>query len=114
MYAILVGVTLAIFFVSMWSVHSAIAGVKRKELELARKRLAAASVELKDRAEQDPAAGMEGLTTSITSWATYQRLVKEIPTWPFTAGIIRRLLASIIAPAIVYLIKILSGMGFRL
>ncbi len=41
MYVILVCVTVLIFFISMWSAHSAMAGVKRRELSLARKHLAA-------------------------------------------------------------------------
>jgi len=56
---------------------------------------------------------MERLSSAISSWVTYQRLAKEAPTWPFNAGIIRRLAASIFIPAIVYLIKILAGLGLR-
>jgi hypothetical protein len=113
MYVILVCVTVLIFFISMWSAHNAMAGAKKRELDLAREHLVAASRELKNQAVRGQVGGMERLSYTITSWATYQRLAKEAPTWPFNAVIIRRLLASIIVPAVVYLIKILSGLGLR-
>jgi len=113
MYAILICVTILIFFISMRSTHNAMAGAKKRELDLAREHLTAASRELKNQTVRGQVGGMERLSSTITSWATYQRLVKEVPTWPFNAGIIRRLLASIIVPAVVYLIKILAGLGIR-
>ena len=112
MYAILVCVTVLMFYLSMWSAHRAMSEAKKRKLVLARQRLAAVSRELEDRTEQGQFGRMEELSSTVTSWATYQRLVHEAPTWPFNAGILRRLLASIIVPAIVYLIKILSGGGF--
>jgi len=57
--------------------------------------------------------GTEKLSSRITALATYKREVQEAPTWPFNAVIIRRLLASIVVPAVVYLIKILAGLGLR-
>ena len=113
MYVILVCATILIFFISMRSAHNAMAGAKKRELDLAREHLVAASRELKDQAVRGQVGGLERLSYTITSWATYQRLAKEAPTWPFNAVIIRRLLASIIVPAAVYLIKILSGLGLR-
>jgi len=113
MYAVLVCVTVLIFFISMWSAHNAMAGAKRRELNLAREHLAAASRELKDETARDRLGGMERLSSTISSWATYQNLVREAPAWPFNAGIIRRLAASTLAPVVVFLIKILSGLGLR-
>jgi len=89
------------------------AGVKRRKLAMARKHLAAVSRKLEERMEQDNPIGAEELSSTITSWATYQRLAKEAPTWPFNAGIIRRLIASAIVPAVVYLIKSIAGLGLR-
>ena len=111
LYAILVGVTVLGFLLSMWSTRNTIAKVKRRELVLARKHLAAASLELKDRTAQGRIEGMEGLSSTMASWATYQKLVQDTPTWPFDVNIMRRLLASTIAPVLVYLAKILSGLG---
>ena len=111
LYAILVGVTVLAFLLSMWSTRNTVAKVKRGELALARKHLAAASLELKDRASRGRLEGMEGLSSTMTSWATYQKLVQDTPTWPFDINIMRRLLASTIAPIIVYLAKVLPNLG---
>jgi len=113
MYVILVCVTVLIFLLSMWSIHRAMTDAKNRRLALARKHLVAVSRELEDRTAQGQLGGMEQISSIVTSWATYQRLVQETPTWPFNAGIIRRLMASVAIPAIVYLIKILAGLGLR-
>jgi hypothetical protein len=52
--------------------------------------------------------GMSDLSSTITAWVTYEKRVKEAPTWPFNANIIRRLAMSVVMPAAVYLIKIIS------
>ena len=114
MYVILVCVTVLIFFISMWSAHRAMAEAKKRKLTLARRQLAAISQQLEERTTQGQFGGVEELSSTVTSWATYQRLIQETPTWPFNAGIVRRLMASILIPAIVYLIKILAGLGVRL
>ncbi len=111
LYAILIGVTLLGFLLSMWSTRNTIAKVKRSELILTRKHLAAASIELKDRTARGRLEGMEGLSSTMTSWATYQKLVQDTPTWPFDINIMRRLLASTIAPVLVYLAKVFSSLG---
>jgi len=114
MYAILVSVTVLGFLLSMWSTRNTIASVKKRELALAQKHLAAASRELKERTAQGQFEGMEGLFSVLASWATYRGLVRETPTWPFNMNIIRRLIASTIVPIVVYLVKIISVLGFRL
>jgi hypothetical protein len=111
LYAILVCVTVLGFLLSMWSTRNTIANVKRRELVLARKYLITASLELKDRTSQGQAEGIEKLSSTMTSWATYQKLVQDTPTWPFDINIIRRLVASIIVPILVYLTKVLSAAG---
>jgi len=112
-YAVLVLATVLIFFLSMWSVHSAMAGAKRRELALVRKNLVDASCELKERAAQGRLQGIKGLSSTIAAWIIYERRVKEAPEWPFNAGIIRRLAASVLVPGAVYLIKVFSTLGFR-
>jgi len=57
MYAILVCVTILIFFISMWSAHNAMAVAKKRELDLAREHLAVASRELKDQAVRGQVGG---------------------------------------------------------
>jgi len=112
-YIILVCFTVLLFFISMWSTHSIMARAKRRELDLVQKHLRAASNELKERAEDSSLKGTEELSSTITAWVNYERRIKEIPEWPYNAGIIRRLAASTVVPAVVYLIKIISGLGLR-
>ncbi|UCD09164.1 MAG: hypothetical protein JSU79_00520 [Dehalococcoidales bacterium] len=112
-YAFLIGVTLLIFFLSMWGVHRVMSDAKKSKLIPARKLLAEISRELEDREAKDQREGMIELSSTFTAWTTYETRVKEAPTWPFNASIIRRLIASIIFPAVVYLIKILAGLGIR-
>jgi len=112
-YTVLVLVTILVFFLSMWSTHNFMAGAKKRELAVVHERLVKASIELKDRVVQDKLVGIERLSSSVAALETYKRLVEEVPEWPFNVHIIRRLAASILVPGVVYLIKILSGLGLR-
>jgi hypothetical protein len=107
-YVIWICVTLLIFFLSMRSAHQAMSEAKKHKLSLARKQLATFSRELEDRVTQGQMTGMSDLSSTITAWVTYEKRVKEAPTWPFNANIIRRLAMSVVMPAAVYLIKIIS------
>jgi hypothetical protein len=51
----------------------------------------------------------ETVLTEVTAWGTYEANVRNIHDWPYTASILRQLLASLISPAIVYLIKVVFG-----
>jgi hypothetical protein len=97
-----------VFFLSTWSTHNALVTIKNRELSLAWHNLAAASRELKIRAEQNRAEGMQELSYAITAWAAQHKLVKETSTWPFDASIIRSLAISMLAPIIVFLIKLIT------
>jgi hypothetical protein len=108
-WAILLCVPVLIFFLSMWSAHSAMAKVKRRDLDLARRHLAAASRELKDRVAQGRTEGMEALASALSAWAVFERRVTEAPAWPLDAGSIRRLMVSLPIPGIVYAVKIFLG-----
>ena len=110
-YSILVSATVLAFFVSMWSTHKAMAGVKKRELNLAWKNLAAASRELKNRTARNQTEGIQELSYTITAWSAQHKLVQEISAWPFNASIIRRLAVSILAPITVFLIKIIPRIG---
>jgi hypothetical protein len=110
-WVILVCFAVLIFFLSMLTTHSTIAKVKRHELDLVQKYLKTAYYELKERAEDGSLKGTEEVSSTITAWLNYERRIKEVPEWPYTASIIRRLVASTVVPAVVYLLKIISGLG---
>ena len=107
-FVIIICVTILIFFLSMRSAHQVMSEAKNSKLILARKHLAEISRELEDRVAKGQRRGMTELSSTFTALATYKREVKEAPTWPFNAVIIRRLLLSILTPGLVYLVKILS------
>ena len=112
-YAVLVLATVVIFFLSMWSTHNAMVDAKKQRLTLAQEYLVGASRKLEDQVVTGQSEGTEDLSVNITAWLNYERRIKEVPEWPFNASIIRRLLASTLAPVAVFLIKVFSGLGFR-
>lgn len=101
-------VTVLIFFLSMRSAHRAMSEAKKRKLSLVRKHLAEISRELDDRLTKGQPRGTEKLSSAFTEWVTYEKRVKEVSTWPFNAGIIRRLAMSVLIPAAVYLIRIIT------
>ncbi|MFC1950631.1 hypothetical protein ACFLWD_03095 [Chloroflexota bacterium] len=111
-WAILVCFAVLSFFLSMWSTHTAMANAKRRELSLARQHLVMASHRLKNQAVQDKPRVMQEISSTITAWVNYERRVQEVPEWPFNAVMVRRLAASTLVPAVVFLIKVLSRLGF--
>ncbi len=113
-YSVLVLATILIFYISIWSIHNIMARIKRYELEVAQKYMAEMSRKLKEWTTKDQTQGMEELSSAVAGWAAYERRVKEAQEWPFNAGIIRRLFASIFVPVSVYLLKILSILGIRI
>ena len=112
-YSVLVSATIIIFYISMWSLHKIMARVKRCELEVAQQYMADMSRKLKERITKDQLEDMEELSSAVAGGAAYERRVQDAQEWPFNAGIIRRLFASILVPASVYLLKILSAIGIR-
>ena len=112
-WAILICFTVLLFFLSMWGTHSAMAKAKTRHLDLARKHLAGFSHELEDRVAQGQLVGMSDLSSAISALVTYEKRVKETPTWPFSVDIVRRLAMSVLMPAAVYLIKIIGTFWAR-
>ncbi len=115
-YVILVTITLLIFFLSMRSIHSAMVEAKQQKLTLVRKHLTMATHEMENRAIDGQLEGISELssTVAVAAWAAYEKSVQEASEWPFNTAIIRRLFASILIPASVYLLKILSALGIRI
>jgi hypothetical protein len=108
-YAVLLSVTMLIFFVSLWSTHGAMLRAKKTELSLARESLGAALRELKEKTAQGSAEGIDRLYLAVAAWGTYERTAREAPEWPYNANLLLRLGASALFPTIIYLLKILFG-----
>ena len=86
---------------------------KKRELIFVQKQLKSATEELKVLMVGDNRQETTVLSHSITDWLNYERRIREVPEWPFNAGIIQRLAASTLAPVTVFLVKTFSGLGFR-
>ena len=109
-YVILVGATIAIFFISMLSTHNAISRVKKRELAFVTEKLTEASHDLKQKASKSADADTRELYYAVAAWGLYERRIREVKEWPLNAGIISRLILSVVSPWVVYLIKVLLGM----
>ena len=108
-YAILVGTAVVVFFVSMWSTHRAIAKIKNNEFSIVRKQYIDACRKLKQNINGDKQENNAGLHYEVAAWGLYERRIREVKEWPINAGIVGRLVLSIVSPGVVYLIKVLSG-----
>ena len=97
-----------IFFLSMRSAHRVLSEAKKSKLSLVQKHLVEISRELDNRLAKGQFKGTEKLSSTITVLVTYEKRVKEVSTWPFNAGIIRRLAMSVLIPVAVYLIRIIT------
>jgi hypothetical protein len=113
-WAVLVCVTVLLFFLSMWSIHSAMVKDKSRKMALANKHLSEASHKLEERTLRGQLEGLDKLSSTISAWGNYERLIQRAPVWPFNAAIIRRLAASTVVPFVVYLIRALVGKSLGL
>jgi len=96
-----------VFFLNMRSTHDIIVEAKGRDLRMVRERLAAGSQMLRNRAEKGQVEEMEALLDSFTAWVTYENRVEEVPEWPYTESIMRRLVVSMLLPLGVIVVQAL-------
>jgi hypothetical protein len=94
-----------VFFLNMLSTRRAIVAAKRHKLNMVRDNLAAASQALEERAAKGQVEDVEAQLDCIAAWVTYEKRVKEVPEWPYTADIKRNLLLSLLLPLAAYMIQ---------
>lgn len=105
-YSILICVTIFLFFLSMWSTHNALVRAKKTELIKIRKNLENARSNLKIKEPDTSGVEMEGLYSAVVTLSTYEKQIQETREWPYNAGILRRLIVTILSPALVYFVKV--------
>ena len=110
-WVLLVCFIVALFFLSMWSIHNVMAKAKKKELEWIKKNLKESTLELKQRVFEEKLVDVSAISSTMNFWMNYERRIKETTDWPFNPSILRRLAASIAAPVAVFFIKVLPGLG---
>jgi hypothetical protein len=110
-YGCLIVVAMTLFFMSMWTVHIALAKAQDKELARVRRDLATAREALDRQRAGDIAGAVQDAYVPAVVLGLYERQVLDAPTWPFNPTIVKRVLASAVAPLGVYLLKLAFGVG---
>jgi hypothetical protein len=116
-YSILIAVALTLFFTSIWSIHVALVGAQERELATIRRHSSRARDELHRQLEQ---AGPERDTEEaarlydpLVVFGAYERQVLAASTWPFNPKIVKEVAASVVAPVVIYGIKVAVGLSAR-
>jgi hypothetical protein len=110
-YGSLVIVALTLFFMSMWTIHIALAQAQDKELATVRRDLGAAREALLRHRAGESAAAVRDAYLPVVVLGVYEQQVLHASTWPFNPTIVGRVLASAGAPLGVYLLKLAFGVG---
>jgi len=110
-YGTMVVVALTLFFMCMWTIHVALAKAQRRELARVRRDLAAAREGLLRHRSGESAEVVQDAYFPVVILGVYEQQVLHASTWPFNPAIVRRVLASAVAPLGVYLLKLAFGVG---
>jgi len=110
-YGSLVVVALTLFFMSMWTVHVALAKAQAKELARVRRELAAAREGLLRQSRDESAGTVQDAYLPVVVLGVYEQQVLHAATWPFNPTIVGRVFASAFAPLGVYVLKLAFGVG---
>jgi len=110
-YGSLTVIALTLFFMSMWTIHVALAKAQQHELARVRSDLAAAREALQRERSAGTAGTMPDAYVPAVICGIYEQQVLDASTWPFDPAIFGRVLASAVAPLTVYVLKIAFGVG---
>jgi hypothetical protein len=110
-YAILVATTVGVFFMSMWSAHSAIIRVKKTELDSIRQKIINSYNLLKQNNHKNEANNIT-LYNEVAALGLFEKQIREVKEWPYSTSILSRLVLSIVSPIVVYVIKFLWDLYF--
>jgi hypothetical protein len=116
-YSILIAVALTLTFSSIWSIHVALVVAQESELALVRQHERHARGELQQHlARTGSALGADDarrLYEPLVVFGTYERQVLQASTWPFNPKIVKQIAASLVAPILIYGIKVAVGLSDR-
>lgn len=108
-------VALTLSFSSIWSIHVALVVAQERELAIVRQHWSRSRDELRRHlAQTDSASGAEDaarLYDPLVVFGTYERQVLEASTWPFNPKIVEEVAASLVAPILIYGIKVAIGLS---
>jgi hypothetical protein len=110
-YGCLIVVAMALFFMSMWTIHMALVRAQDKELDKVRRDLTVARDALTRRRDCETAEAVQYAYLPVVILGVYERQVLKASTWPFSLAIVGRVFASAVAPLAVYLLKLAFGVS---
>jgi hypothetical protein len=109
-YGSLIIVAMTLFFMSMWTIHGALARAQDKELARVRRDLAVAREALLRHRACESAGAVHDAYSPVVVLGVYEQQVLDASTWPFNPAIVGRVFASAVAPLGVYVLKLAFGM----
>jgi hypothetical protein len=110
-YSIMIVVSLTLFFTSIWSIHDALVAAQRRELMVVRHHWSDARSELKRKLAEGAAGEAANLYAPIVVLGMYESQVLAASTWPFNPKIVKEVVASLVAPILIYGLKIAIGLS---
>jgi len=110
-YSIMVVVSLTLFFTSIWSIHGALVAAQQRELAVIHEHWSRARSELKRKLAEGAAGEPAGLYEPIVVLGAYESQILAASTWPFNPKIVKELVASLVAPILIYGLKIAVGLS---
>lgn len=108
-YSILIGVSLTLFFTSVWSIHIALIAAQQRELAVVHQHWLLARDELKRKLAEGEPTDVAGLYNPMVVLGAYESQVLAASTWPFNPKIVKEVLASLVMPFLIYGVKIALG-----
>ena len=110
-YSIMVVVSLTLFFTSIWNIHEALVAAQQRELAVVHQHWIRARSELKRSLAEGAADEVAALYLPIAAVGAYESRVLAASTWPFNPKIVKELVASLVAPILIYGLKIALGLS---
>jgi hypothetical protein len=110
-YSTMVVVSLTLFFTSIWSIHDALVAAQQRELAVVRQHWSRARSELKRKLAEGAAGEAAGLYEPIVVLGAYESQLLAASTWPFNPKIVKEVVASLVAPILIYGLKIAVGLS---
>jgi len=110
-YSTMIVVSLTLFFTSVWSIHEALVLAQQRELAVVREHWSRARSELKRKLAEGTAGEPAGLFEPIVVLGAYERQILAASTWPFNPKIVKEVVASLVAPILIYGVKIALGLS---
>ena len=110
-YSTMVVVSLTLFFISIWSIHDALVAAQQRELAVVHEHWSKARSHLKQKLAEGTADEVANLYGPIAAVSEYENRVLAASTWPFNPKTVKELVASLVAPILLYGLKIAMGLA---